>query len=83
MTDITLNTVCSSEIHCGEGALIKHAQCIKGRKFIVTDTNVNKLYSNLIEKYFADATVTILTFLGYIFIYVHAFVCISRECRCP
>ena len=61
MIDITLNTPSSTSIiHCGEGALSEFAPCIKGRKFIVTDTNVHKLYSKLIEEYFAGAPVFIL-----------------------
>ena len=61
MTDITLKTATSvSVIHSGEGAFSQYTPKIKGRKFIVTDTNVYKLYSQLIEEYFADASVFIL-----------------------
>ena len=60
MTDITLNTACTSVIHCGAGAYEKFVPRISGKKFIVTDTNVYKLYSNLIKKYFADAPVKII-----------------------
>lgn len=61
MTDITLNTAsCSSIIHCGDGAFLKYAPRICGRKFIVTDTNVYKLNSNLINENFADALVKII-----------------------
>ncbi|MDE7439555.1 MAG: 3-dehydroquinate synthase [Clostridia bacterium] len=60
MTDIILNTASTSVIHCGEGAFSKYAPRIEGRKFIVTDTNVYKLYSNMIEEYFADAPIKII-----------------------
>ena len=61
MIDITLNTPsCKSIIHCGEGAFSEFAPKIKGRKFIVTDTNVYKLYSQLIEENFAKAPVFVL-----------------------
>ena len=60
MTDITLNTACTSVIHCGSGAFERFASRISGRKFIVTDTNVYKLYSHLIEKYFDGAPVKII-----------------------
>ena len=61
MTDITLNTAtCTSVIHCGEGAFSEYAPRIEGRKFIVTDTNVYKLYSNLLKVTFADAPVFVL-----------------------
>ncbi len=61
MTDITLNTVsCKSEIHCGAGAFEEYAPKIGGRKIIVTDTNVFKLYSHLIEKHFDGAPVAVI-----------------------
>ena len=61
MIDITLNTSsCTSIIHCGEGAFSEYAPRINGRKFIVTDTNVYKLYSQLIEKTFTGAPVFVL-----------------------
>ncbi len=60
MTDILLNAESSSIIHCGEGAFVKYAPQIEGRKFIVTDTIVYKLYSNLIEEYFPCVPVKII-----------------------
>ena len=61
MTDITLNTATGiSVIHCGEGAFFEYAPRIEGRKFIVTDTNVFKLYSQLLKETFADAPVFVL-----------------------
>lgn len=60
MTEIILNTARKSVIHCGEGAFAKYAPQIVGRKFIVTDTNVYKLYSDLIEKYFAGTPIKII-----------------------
>ena len=61
MIDITLNTSSyTSTIHCGADAFSKYAPEIKGRKFIVTDTNVYKLYSKLIEETFAGAPVFVL-----------------------
>ena len=61
MIELTLNTPsCTSIIHCGAGAFFKFAPTIKGRKFIVTDTNVFKLYSGLIKETFSDAQVFVL-----------------------
>ena len=61
MIELTLNTPSgTSTIHCGEGAFSQFAPKIEGRKFIVTDTNVNKLYSQLIEKTFEGAPVFVL-----------------------
>ena len=61
MIDITLNTAsCTSIIHCGAGAFSEYAPRISGRRFIVTDTNVYKLYSQLIKETFANAPVFIL-----------------------
>ena len=61
MIDITLNTAtCASTIHCGAGAFSEFAPRIKGSKFVVTDTNVYRLYSRLIEENFADSPVFVL-----------------------
>lgn len=61
MTDLTLKTLsCTSRIYCGEGAFSKYAPLISGRKFVVTDTNVKKLYTELIEKYFDGADIFVL-----------------------
>ena len=61
MIDITLNTAsCKSIIHCGEGAFSEYAPQISGRKFIVTDSTVNKLYSNLIKETFSGDPVFVL-----------------------
>ena len=61
MIEITLNTAsCTSIIHCGVGAFSEFATQIKGRKFIVTDTNVYKLYSKLIEETFAGSPVFVI-----------------------
>lgn len=61
MIDITLNTASgASIIHCGDGAFTAFAPKICGRKFIVTDSNVYKLYFHLIEEYFKGSQVFVL-----------------------
>lgn len=50
----------SNTIHCGEGAFSEYAPRIEGRKFIVTDSNVQRLYSQLIKETFADSPVFVL-----------------------
>ena len=61
MIDITLNTPSSkSMIRCGHGAFSAFASEIKGNKFIITDSNVNTLYSQLIKETFAASSVFVL-----------------------
>lgn len=61
MIELTLSTPSStSEIYCGVGAFSKYAPLITGNKFIVTDTNVYKLYSQLIKETFAEVPVFVL-----------------------
>ena len=56
MEDIILQTnTVKSVIHCGKGAFEKFAPSISnGQIFLVTDTNVYRLYSKLIEQTFGD-----------------------------
>ena len=56
MEDIILQTnTVKSVIRCGKGAFEKFAPSISnGQIFLVTDTNVYKLYSKLIEQTFGD-----------------------------
>lgn len=61
MTDITLSTPsCTSVIHCGVGAFEEFAPRITGKKFIVTDSNVYRLYSKLIEENFSGAPIFVI-----------------------
>ena len=61
MIELTLNTPSSTSIiHCGAGAFSTFAPKIDGNKFIVTDTNVYKLYSRLIKETFSDAPVFVI-----------------------
>lgn len=46
-----------SVIYVGEGAFEKYTKEIAGNKFVITDSNVYKLYSGLIESAFAGAPV--------------------------
>lgn len=47
-----------SVIYCGEGAFSARASLLRGQKlFIVTDTNVQRLYGGLIEQTFGEAEV--------------------------
>lgn len=63
MEDIILQTnTVKSVIHCGKGAFEKFAPSISsGQIFLVTDTNVYKLYSKLIEKTFGDVPKFVLS----------------------
>lgn len=64
MTDITINTnTTKSVIHCGEGAFDKYAPALKERQlFVVTDTNVFKLYDELIYQTFGkDVPVKVIS----------------------
>lgn len=61
MKDINLKTPsCKSIIHCGEGAFERYAKDIEGQKFIITDSNVYRLYSVLLEKNFGGSPVFVL-----------------------
>ena len=62
MEDIVISTPSTnSVIHCGKGAFEKYAKLISGKKlFIVTDSNVFKLYGELIEKTFNSAPVYVI-----------------------
>lgn len=61
MQDIILSAPSlKSVIHCGKGAFEKYAPQIKGNLFIITDSNVERLYGGLIEKTFRGAPVYVL-----------------------
>lgn len=61
MQDIILNAQSlKSVIRCGEGAFKAYAPKIGGRLFIITDSNVYRLYKELIEKTFGDSPVFVL-----------------------
>ena len=45
----------NSVIYAGEGAFERYAKEISGNKFVITDSNVYKLYSSLIESAFGSA----------------------------
>lgn len=50
-----------SVIYCGKGAFAKFASGIRGNKFfVVTDSNVYRLYGNLIDKTFDNAPVHVI-----------------------
>lgn len=52
---------CESVIYCGEGAFQERTQNLKDKKlFIITDSNVHKIYSQLIEQTFGDNYVFIM-----------------------
>lgn len=59
MRDIVLKTpTTESIIHCGEGAFEKYAKNLcKRQLFIVTDSNVKKIYGNLLKKTFPEAEI--------------------------
>ena len=60
MKEIILNTnTQKSVIYCGSGAFEKYAH-IGGEIFLVTDSNVYKIYRSLIEKTFKGATVKVI-----------------------
>jgi 3-dehydroquinate synthase len=54
MKDLVISTPsCKSVIYCGEGAFEERVKTLQNKKlFIVTDSNVNKLYGELISRYF-------------------------------
>lgn len=58
MKDITVKTATvNSVIHCGAGAFEKYApKFTKSKLFIVTDSNVNKIYGSLISTVFGEKT---------------------------
>lgn len=61
MQDITISTpTVNSVIHCGEGALERYAPTVHGKPFVITDSNVYKLYAPLIEKTFGDCHLFVL-----------------------
>lgn len=61
MQDIILNAPSlKSTIHCGEGAFKTYAPEIGGRLFVITDSNVKRLYSGLIESAFGNAPVFVI-----------------------
>lgn len=50
-----------SVIHCGSGTFARYAPLIQGNGiFVITDSNVHRLYSDLIENTFAGATVHVI-----------------------
>ncbi|MDE7257081.1 MAG: 3-dehydroquinate synthase [Clostridia bacterium] len=56
MQDIILSAPSlKSVIHCGKGSFEKYAPEIGGNLFIITDSNVDRLYGDLIEKTFRGA----------------------------
>ncbi len=56
MQDIILSAPSlKSVIHCGKGAFEKYAAQLGGSLFIITDSNVDKLYGGLIESTFKGA----------------------------
>lgn len=61
MQDIEISTATvNSIIHCGAGAFEKYAPQIAGKKFIITDGNVYRLYGGLIAETFGGAPVFVL-----------------------
>jgi 3-dehydroquinate synthase len=62
MKDIVISTPsCQSVIHCGEGAFNEYVKKISAKKiFVVTDSNVAKIYDNLIKEYFSNATLCVI-----------------------
>lgn len=62
MEDIVISTPSvKSVIHCGAGAFEKYAKPLIGKKlFIVTDSNVYRLYGELIDKTFNSAPVCVI-----------------------
>ena len=62
MQDIILSAPSlKSVIHCGKGAFEKYASKLGGNLFVITDSNVNKLYGELIESTFKGAPKFVLT----------------------
>lgn len=61
MEDIILNAPSlKSAIHCGGGAFEKYAPKIGGQLFVITDSNVQRLYGGLIKKTFGNAPTFVL-----------------------
>lgn len=61
MQDIVLSTsTVKSVIHCGEGAFNKYANRLDKNCFVVTDSNVYGLYSDLIRETFKGSQVYVL-----------------------
>lgn len=55
MEDIILNAPSlKSTVHCGEGAFAKYAPALGKNLFLITDSNVYRLYKDLIESTFGD-----------------------------
>lgn len=55
MQEITLKTAKKSVIHCGAGAFEAYAPKLKdGQVFVITDTNVDRLYGDLISGFGAN-----------------------------
>lgn len=62
MQIIEINTPSlKSIVYVGEGAFDKYAKEISGNKFVITDSNVYKLYFRLIESAFPGAPVYVFT----------------------
>lgn len=62
MKTITINTPsCNSVIYCGNGAFVERTALLKDKKlFIITDSNVYKLYKSHIESAFGDSPAYVL-----------------------
>ena len=62
MKSITLKTAsCDSIIYCGEGAFAERTQHLRDKKlFIITDSNVNKIYAQLIKETFGTNYVYVM-----------------------
>ena len=61
MREIILETAgVRSVIRCGAGAFEKFAPEIDGKVFVVTDTNVYRIYGGLIERTFKGAPVKVI-----------------------
>ena len=62
MQKLTINTPSvTSTIYCGEGAFRERTPLLKGKQlFVVTDSNVYRLYSGLLRETFGDVSVHIL-----------------------
>ncbi len=62
MQKLTIDTPsCKSTIFCGNGAFAERTALLKDKKlFIVTDSNVNKLYKSHIQSAFGDSPVHVI-----------------------
>ena len=62
MKSIILNTPsCDSTIYCGEGAFKERTQYLKDKKlFVITDSNVHKIYAPLIKEAFGENYVFVM-----------------------